>query len=75
MLSQPWWISYLNIIIEKSINVEPGVTIAGWVLVGLAIVIYFVNRWHEKKVDNSVKDHQCSHIGSTQELIEPSDQS
>ncbi|MBV1910352.1 MAG: hypothetical protein KUG78_13700 [Kangiellaceae bacterium] len=44
MVSQPWWIPYLNIALDKVISSRPEIEYSGWFLIMLSIAIHFVNR-------------------------------
>ncbi len=47
MLSQPWWIPYLNIAIQKTIESSPEVGLSGWFLIATSIILHFINRIEE----------------------------
>ncbi len=47
MLSQPWWLPYLYIAIEKTIESSPKIELSGWFLIAISIILHFVNRTEE----------------------------
>ena len=48
MLSQPWWVAYVNAVFEVSMDASLGIGVGGWVVLGLGLGIHILNRREEK---------------------------
>ena len=74
MLSQPWWIQYLNLVFDKRIEASSGTEFTGWGLVFLAIFIHMFNRSDEKqeKLSSAMSQNiSAEPIILTRKIVEP----
>lgn len=62
MISQPWWIPFLNKWLEESINVNPESELAGWALFVIGLVIHFIHRKHENSAGMNTQDNSTQNV-------------
>ena len=53
LLSQTWWIPYLNLIFKVPVNPNSDIEITGWILVIVALATHFYNRKEEITLKNN----------------------